>query len=836
MAGSMESAMADDEVVAGPTDEPVGAAEEAAVPPTRRGRQVAGIRVFSSASHAPRARRPTDGVLMVLAFLGIVALSFPAPGPTALDTAAADLVAELPGLFGWFWEIVYDLLLVWSLVLLLLALFAPGRKRLFLDEVLAVTLGLASTILVAGIGGTDSSTSLEGLLNSSSPAIYLGTRVAVATAVIVTASPHLARPMRHIGRWLIALGILSSIALGATLPIGAAAGFLIGVAAAALTHLLVGSPGGNLTLEQVSEALSELGVAASGLREAVLQQRGVVLAFASSPDGRPLMVKVFGRDAWDGQLAAATWSAIWNRGAKPVGRGRLQQVEHEAFVTLLAERSGVPVLSVVAAGEVAEGDAFLVLQADGRSFGSLAADEIDDDMLRRWWQILGALHRLGLSHGRVDADRLGVRSDGSPVFIDLSAARVAATENELLTDRAQLLVLTTLSVGSDRAVSVAIDVLGNDGIAEVVPFLQPAVFDLDTRKAIRGDDWSFKDLRTLIAGRTESDVPPLEPIRRITWGGLAKITVAGLLAYALISGFADVGIDTIVKEFRNADWAWLMAALIVTPFAQVPQALSTMGATMQSVRFWPVLMLQYGVQFIALAVPSSAARVALEIRFFQRVGVPGAGAISIGLIDSFSTFVIQMLMITVILISGMVSLSLPSSDQGSSDGSSTSFNWQALLIATALVLVALIIALLVPKTRRMLHGFWKVLRERASDAKAALRVVRHPRKLLLLLGGNLVAQVMLSIILGLCLHAFGHSTSLAALILVNTFVSLFAGFMPVPGGVGVAEAGYTAGLIAVGIPEGAATSTALAFRLATFYLPPLWGAFAMRWMKQHDYL
>ena len=48
-------------------------------------------------------------------------------------------------------------------------------------------------------------------------------------------------------------------------------------------------------------------------------------------------------------------------------------------------------------------------------------------------------------------------------------------------------------------------------------------------------------------------------------------------------------------------------------------------------------MLQYGVQFIALAVPSSAARVALEVRFWERVGVPGAGAVSIGMLDSFST-------------------------------------------------------------------------------------------------------------------------------------------------------------------------------------------------------
>jgi uncharacterized protein (TIRG00374 family) len=115
-------------------------------------------------------------------------------------------------------------------------------------------------------------------------------------------------------------------------------------------------------------------------------------------------------------------------------------------------------------------------------------------------------------------------------------------------------------------------------------------------------------------------------------------------------------------------------------------------------------------------------------------------------------------------------------------------------------------------------------------------VLRHPRKVVLLLGGNLIAQVMLAIILGVCLRAFGHSASLAALILVNTFVSLFAGFMPVPGGVGVAEAALTAGLIAIGVPEVTAASTAIAYRLATFYLPPLWGGFAMRWMKSQSNL
>ena len=38
--------------------------------------------------------------------------------------------------------------------------------------------------------------------------------------------------------------------------------------------------------------------------------------------------------------------------------------------------------------------------------------------------------------------------------------------------------------------------------------------------------------------------------------------------------------------------------------------------------------------------------------------------------------------------------------------------------------------------------------------------------------------------------------SFAGLVLVNTFVALFAGFMPVPGGMGVSEAALTAGLVA----------------------------------------
>ncbi len=519
----------------------------------RSRRRPAGFKVFSSAADAPRSRRPTDGVLLGAAILGAIVLSFHAPGPTALDTAATDLVAGLPGLAGWFWDVAYLLLLIWAACLLVLPLFAHGRTRLFFYQLLAAGSALGIAILVGGAEGTDTSTSLQGFINSTSPPIYVATRIAVATAVIVTASPDLARPLRLIGRWLIAIGMVSSIALGAALPIGVLAGFLIGFGSAAVVHLLFGSPGGRLTLGQVTEVLGELGVDATATRDAALQPRGVALTLASTSEGRPLVVKVFGRDAQDGQLVAATWYAIWHRGAKRVRVGRLQQVEHEAFVTLAAERGGVAVLPVLEAGETQQGDAVLVLDASARTLGSLEASEIDVERISGAWRVLDELHALGISHGHLDATTRG-----------RARRRVAGAHR--------------LRRGADRGVRGSVEdrpspAPGDDGPRRRHRPCARRRRRRDRRRGPRRDPAvpAARGVRVRDPQRTarsearpegvpradrgahRTEIPPLEPLQRVTWQSLLKVAVAAFLASTLISAFANIGIDTIVDQFRNAD-------------------------------------------------------------------------------------------------------------------------------------------------------------------------------------------------------------------------------------------------------------------------------------------
>ena len=57
-----------------------------------------------------------------------------------------------------------------------------------------------------------------------------------------------------------------------------------------------------------------------------------------------------------------------------------------------------------------------------------------------------------------------------------------------------------------------------------------------------------------------------------------------------------------------------------------------------------------------------------------------------------------------------------------------------------------------------------------------------------------------------------------------------------PGGIGVAEGGLTFGLVHAGVPEESPSPPSLLYRLASFYLPPIWGYFAMRWLERNEHL
>ena len=151
------------------------------------------------------------------------------------------------------------------------------------------------------------------------------------------------------------------------------------------------------------------------------------------------------------------------------------------------------------------------------------------------------------------------------------------------------------------------------------------------------------------------------------------------------------------------------------------------------------------------------------------------------------------------------------------------------LIALGVIVLAAIIVLVVPSLRsRLLDALKK--------ARHSFVVLRSPTKLLQLFGGNLASQILFGVAMAACVEAFGQHVPLTQLVLINTVVSLFAGLLPIPGGIGVSEAGLTLGLTAAGLSSEVAFAVALAYRFVSFYLPPIWGYFCYRWLIRRRYL
>ena len=779
-------------------------------------RSMTPVRFFSSAATAPRARRPTDLMLFIASIVGLALAIVLAPDPADPRSATATLLRSLPGLFGWFWEITYVLAFLWAAILLAAPLLSRGRLRLVRDQLLALTLACVGSLVLAG----DWSAMLNGLSSSGPPPVFPAVRIALVTAILVTTSPHLGMPSRRAGRLFLGVGTLASIALGAVQPLGVLAGLSLGTAAATLLHLIFGSPGGRPTPDQVAEALADMGFETQHVEHADLQPRGVGMMRAVSQRGETLLVKVYGRDAWGGQLLSSVWSFLWYRDETPtLTLSRLQQVEHEAFVTLLAERAQVPVLPVVAAGPVAN-DALLVVDFEGQPLSTY--EGATDEMLTALWRGIGRMHRAGIAHGALDADRLvvqGGRAKARLAIGDFGRATAVAPEGDVHADRAQLLATTALAVGIDRAVAIAVRELGDDSLTGLLAYLQAAALTPATRARLKFAQMDLDALRKAAAAAAGAKEPELVPLRRVTWGSLIQIALIAIGAWVVISSVANVGLDTIIQELSGADWPWVILALIVSPTVQVAETFSMLGAALHPLRFGPVLLLQFAIRFIALAVPSSAARIALSVRFFQRSGVPTPEAIAVGAIDSVSGFVIQAVILAIIALANLVTLDLSALDIP------VDFSGKLLMVGAVVIVILIVTAVFVPRIRRMIAPH-------LAGARNAARVLREPGKLLQLFGGNIVTQLLLAGLLGLCLRAFGQQATMAELLVVNTLTSLLSGILPVPGGIGVTEMTLTTLLVALGIPQSPALAASLTFRIITFYLPPAWGVMCMRSLKR----
>ncbi len=649
------------------------------------------------------------------------------------------------------------------------------------------------------------------------PSLVFVAGVAAAAAV---GKPWLARPWRRaVDISLVALGVVMAIAGSAGVPELVLA-FASGVFVGAAVLIIFGAPNRRPSPAAVATSLSDGGFALTGLTLERAEGGRAQLYVADRANGDRAFVKVYARDSRDADLLYRGYrTAMLRQSAEDRHALALDHdIEHQAFLLLLAREAGVTVPAVEALTKLPDGSMALALDyVDGRRLDELAPEEIDADLLDAVWHELVVMHRARLAHRSFRAANILVAA-GRPVVIDLGFGEESATPRLQAIDRAELLVSLAKIVGAEPAVASAARILSREDLAAAAPYLQPLALSAATRK--HAGKALLQELRTEIAEITGEEPPPLERLVRVRARTLVMITALTAAFYVLLPQLAHV--DDSFEAISHADWAWLIVCIVMSLFTYVAAAVGLAGGIPQPLPFVATVEAQMASSFVNRVTPANVGGMALNLRFLQKAGVePATGVTGIGLNVVVGAIVHIVLFFVFVAWAGQSdknSFKLPTDSR--------------ILVAIAVVLALIGIAIATSWGRRMLHKHVVGFLKRSWSSIVVLS--RSPGKLAALFGGSVLVTLAYTASLAAAITAFDGGVSFAQVGAVYMGGSMVAAAAPTPGGLGALEAALVAGFTGVGMEPGVAVAAVLAYRLATYWLPILPGWLSFQHLERHN--
>jgi undecaprenyl-diphosphatase len=547
---------------------------------------------------------------------------------------------------------------------------------------------------------------------------------------------------------------------------------------------------------------------------------------AEDGQGR-LRVKVIGRDEADAQFLSKLYRFVMYKESGPrLFLTRLGQVEHEAYVTLLAGEGGVRVPRVLVAGKGGPGAAVIVQRVvDGPALATLEAGSLDESTLETIWEQLAALHDAHVVHGRLDPEHVVLAADG-PAFVGFGgASNGSGNLPGAAADVAELLVTTAVAAGDRRAVAAAVAAVPRARFEQALTFLQPAALTRRTRQLAgpgrRALQERLDELRDLGAEALGTTAPEVTQLRRVSPASLG-MAVGTLVAAGVLLG--EVGDpEDVWNAFRHAQWTWIVVALALSFASNLGYAIALQGTVPVRLPLWRTTELQLGMSFTNLAIPGVGG-LAMQVRYLQRQGVDLSSAVAAGgLLSTVGNLAVAI---------GLFVLSVTIAPAHVDFGLLPTSGLAELVVITLAVVSVIAGAIVgIPRLRRA------VVPPVARAASTLWAAIRSPRLVAMLLGGNVIAALFSGYCMLACLLAFGGHASFWAVLAAYLAIVTVAAIVPIPGGgTAVSSVGMSGALVALGVPEHIAIAAVLVNQIIYNYLPAVPGWFATRDLARHDYL
>lgn len=638
---------------------------------------------------------------------------------------------------------------------------------------------------------------------------------AVAAAMVAVTAPYLRARYRRIAWTVAALVAVSGVYLGHSLPVDAFGGVFLGWAIGAGFHLAFGAPGRRTSAAAVQQALESAGLAPVRVEPVRTHRLGPLEFAVTTAESRRLRVEVVRRL----HRRAGPWYRVRRLLAsldvedEPRLSSTYHEAEHEALVTLLAERGGVPTPPVLLACQAPDGSALLVRhQIEGRRLTELRQEEITDSLLGALWEHVGRLGEAGIAHHDLRAKNVLVDPDGEPWLLNLTLGKAGVTASRTAQDIAEALVSVTSLAGVERTVTTAAAKLPPDKLEAALSYLQPLALPRRIRKQLASERYTLTDLRETLAERIGRPLPTFRsPLRPATVIGLF---LSGAAIYTLLPQLANL--SSIRESLTRAEPVWLGISVLTGFVAILFAGISVVGSSHTALPFWRTTAVQLAAAFTGRTTPGGVGFFGINLAFMERLSIRRSQAVSVSVLNVAATGVVG----GIWSVAGAFGLGTAGMLTGISIP-----HGLPVLVAGGVVLAAAAAVLASPYGRR------KVVRPAVRIMRNLAATLRQPVRAAQLFGGAAGYLAVSGLGLVASLAAFDPHVPIFAVLTVFVIGQTFGHIIPSPGGLGAVESLMVGGLVALGIPPTTSVAAVLTSRLLTYWLPVLPGIATFRYLQ-----
>ena len=541
-------------------------------------------------------------------------------------------------------------------------------------------------------------------------------------------------------------------------------------------------------------------------------------------DDGPVAMHLLDPDSGIGGTLGDLWDNVRLRGISRWVAPSLKAGAERALLTAqMAARAGVRTPTPIGIAEA--GDSIATLWQDTPPMAPLSelstsGATVSDAMLHQAWQQMLAAHSRGVTHRNLDLSTINADADGNVWIVDWDAGDVASSPLGVQIDRVQLLVHLAEVAGAERALSSAAEYFDDADLTKIAMVMQPAVLPPGVRARLKGTDL-LNRLRVDLAGRAQPEadaVAPPTPLRLQRFQPRTVImALVGVTALLVVMG--SLNFDAIRAAVSQANIWWILAAFLLGGLTLVGAAIPLVAFSPIKLSLWETTIAQAASSLANLVAPAGVGPAAFNLRYLSKKGMKVPIALATVSLVQISQFLVSSMLLLVIVVLTGTTLAMPIPTM--------TIVWGAALVAAIAAAV-----LAVPRIRSWV---WAKLKPTWDQIYPHLLwVVGHPREMLYALAGNLLGDLGFIAAFGASLAAFGYFLSPLSLSVTFLVSNTLGAVIPAPGGIGPVEAALTAGLQVAGIPTAVAVSTAVIYRLVTFYgrLPLGW--LASRWMQRKD--